>query len=345
MPRPSRPGRRTGPDPEGQEAAPPVRLQKYLADCGVASRRACEAIIAEGRVTVNGVVVDEMGAKVTPGFDRVALDARPVRPPRLGHVYYALHKPRGYVVTADDPDGRRTIYDLLSAVRTRVVPVGRLDRDSEGLLLLTNDGELANRLMHPKWKVEKEYEVVVEGKLPDDALDTLRAGLEIDEGVVTGPASVRVLPPGQGALGRRIVGGSEMSDRYERGGFSDEDLHDFGTVEPLDEDEEALRVEMGLKPARRGAKAKEGATGRAAARAGDAGGEGRPMPRTRLSMVLSEGRKRQVREMIAAVGCRVTRLVRVREGSITLEGLAVGRVRALTADEVRRVKRDVGLAK
>lgn len=170
-----------------------VRLQKFMADCGVASRRKSEELISSGRVRINDKVVKELGTKITAGRDKVTLDGNPVRDRAHGrHAYYILNKPRGYLVTADDPDKRKTIYELLKDVKERVVPVGRLDRDSEGLLLLTNDGDLAYRLMHPSYKVEKEYEVRLNGRVLAGKLAHLREGVEITGGV-TLPAKVQVI--------------------------------------------------------------------------------------------------------------------------------------------------------
>lgn len=163
------------------------RLQKYLARAGVASRRACEQLILQGRVTVNGSIVTVLGTKVEAG-DVVAVDGRPVAF-REQPAYYALNKPAGYVTTVSDPEGRPTIMHLI-AVPQRVYPVGRLDADSEGLLLLTNDGTLAYHLTHPRYGVEKEYRVLVEGRPSDDALDRLRRGVEVD-GRKTAPAKVK----------------------------------------------------------------------------------------------------------------------------------------------------------
>ena len=127
------------------------RLQKYLADCGLCSRRAAEQLIEEGRVTVNGAVA-QIGCKVDDG-DSVAVDGRVIGQKRAPHTYIMLHKPRGYITTMKDEQGRRCVADLLTGLRARAVPVGRLDRNSEGLLLLTDDGELLYRLTHPAHEV------------------------------------------------------------------------------------------------------------------------------------------------------------------------------------------------
>lgn len=167
------------------------RLQKYLAGAGVASRRRCEELIAAGRVVVNGVVVQELGACVQPGRDDVRLDGRLVAPPR-GHVYLALHKPRGVLTAAADARGRRVVTDLVPH-SGRVYPVGRLDADSEGLVLLTDDGDLANRVAHPRYGVEKEYAVTILGTLAREEQARLRQGVE-DEGERL--AALRLLPRG-----------------------------------------------------------------------------------------------------------------------------------------------------
>jgi len=162
------------------------RLQKLLARIGVGSRRVCEDLIADGRVTVNGEVA-ELGRRVDPERDRVEVDGVPVGV-RPGLVYYLLNKPGGVVTTAADTHGRPTVVELVPA-EPRVFPVGRLDADTEGLLLLTNDGELAHRLTHPSFGVEKEYVAEVEGTPSAGAVRRLRDGVELDDGV-TAPAKV-----------------------------------------------------------------------------------------------------------------------------------------------------------
>ncbi|MFR1758486.1 MAG: pseudouridine synthase [Christensenellaceae bacterium] len=142
-----------------------MRLQKYLAQCGVASRRACEDLIRAGRVTVNDETVTEMGVQVDPEAALVCLDGRPVY--LTEHkVYYILNKPMGVICAASDPFGRRTVIDCLEGVTERIYPVGRLDYETEGLLLLTNDGDFAHRVLHPSFEVEKTYYTVVIS--PDD---------------------------------------------------------------------------------------------------------------------------------------------------------------------------------
>ena len=167
------------------------RLQKVLARAGLGSRRACEELIADGRVTVNGTVAD-LGRRVEVDHDLVEVDgaAIGVRP---GLVYYLLNKPSGVVTTADDPQGRPTVVDLVP-VEPRVFPVGRLDLDTEGLLLLTNDGELTHRLTHPSYGVDKEYLAHVTGRPTRAALRRLREGGELDDGK-TAPAQVAAVAP------------------------------------------------------------------------------------------------------------------------------------------------------
>ena len=165
-----------------------MRLNAYLARAGVASRRKADELIKAGRVTVNG----EPGQLKTfvSGRDRVELDGRPLEKQRLA--YLLLHKPAGVVTTASDPQGRPTVVELVADHETRVVPVGRLDADTTGALLLTNDGELAHRLAHPRYEVEKVYQAEVEGDPSDETLHRLERGVELDDGR-TAPARVKRL--------------------------------------------------------------------------------------------------------------------------------------------------------
>ncbi len=167
------------------------RLQKVLAQAGIASRRAAELLITAGRITVNGVVVTELGSKADPIRDTVALDGNPVKVEK-SKVYLLLYKPSGYMTTLKDPEGRPVVTDLLKEVRERVYPVGRLDYNTEGLLLLTNDGDWANRLMHPRHEVEKEYHVRVRGNVDQVQVSRLASGVELDDGM-TASAAVRVI--------------------------------------------------------------------------------------------------------------------------------------------------------
>jgi 23S rRNA pseudouridine2605 synthase len=167
------------------------RLQKLLAGAGLGSRRACEQLIEDGRVTVNGTVA-HLGQRADCNADRIAVDGIPL-PIHEGIVYYLLHKPSGVVTSASDPEGRPTVLDLVPET-PRVFPVGRLDLMSEGLLVLTNDGELAYQLTHPSFGVEKEYVVEVEGRLSRDAIGRLRRGVELEDGP-TARARVASLGP------------------------------------------------------------------------------------------------------------------------------------------------------
>ena len=156
-----------------------MRLQKYLAEAGVASRRASERIILDGRVAVNGTVVRELGTKVDPVRDRVTLDGGAAKVKRK--IYVALNKPRGVVCSRNDPSGRQTIGELLPAEWAHLYSVGRLDRDSEGLLFLTNDGDFSLRLSHPRYGVAKNYVVTIGGRVEPNVLDKMRAGV-FDQG-------------------------------------------------------------------------------------------------------------------------------------------------------------------
>jgi len=180
-----------------------MRLQKYLAMCGVASRRRCEELIAAGRVRVNGAVADKPGTLVDEGADRVEVDGRAVSP-AAETACYMLHKEHGVVSTCSDPQGRPTVMKYFADVHERLYPVGRLDFDTEGLLLMTNDGALANRLTHPRYEVEKEYEAVVRGEITQAQARRLEGGVEID-GVRTAPAQVRVVRAEQGRSVVRVT--------------------------------------------------------------------------------------------------------------------------------------------
>jgi len=167
------------------------RLQKVIARAGIASRRDAERLIREGRVTVNRNTVTELGTKVDPASDVIAVDGKKLAGPPA-HLYILLHKPHGYVSTLRDPEKRPIIVDLLRGVRERVFPVGRLDYDAEGLLLLTNDGPLTHRLHHPRYGIKRTYEVKVKGVPSEEALDRLRKGIPLEDGM-THPARVGFL--------------------------------------------------------------------------------------------------------------------------------------------------------
>ena len=225
-----------------------MRLNAYLARAGVASRRKADELIKAGRVTVNGEA-GQLNTFVARG-DRVLVDGEPVAAQRLAYVL--LHKPAGTVTTASDPQGRPTVVELVD-LPERVVPVGRLDVDTTGALLLTNDGGLAHRLAHPRYGVEKVYEVDVAGEPDDAALRALAEGVELEDGV-TAPAAVGRLAP------------------------------------------------------------------------------------SRLELTLHEGRNRQVKRMLEAVGHPVEKLHRSRYAGLTLEGLSSGQWRELTAEEVAELR-------
>jgi pseudouridine synthase len=237
------------------------RLQKYLARCGVASRRAAERLIADGVVRVNGALVREMGRQVDPDVDRIEVNGRPVLAP-AAMVYLAVNKPPGVVTTASDPFGRPTVMSLVPRIG-RLYPVGRLDADSEGLLLMTNDGELANRVMHPRYGCEKEYRALVSVEPDEGLLDRLRDGVDLEDG----PAAADV----EREAGRRT-----------------------------------------------------------------------PSAQTWLRLTLREGRKRQVRRMLAAVGLPVERLQRVRIGPLELGDLPLGASRPLSRSEVAALRASTG---
>lgn len=244
------------------------RLQKILARAGHGSRRSAEKVISAGRVSVNGERITELGAQADPDVDRIEVDGTPIVLP-AGLVYLALNKPQGFVTTSNDPQRRRTVMELLPpGLPPHVFPIGRLDRDTEGLLLFTNDGEFAHRMAHPRFEIEKEYIALVEGRPDERTLRQLQNGVVID-GEDTAPAL------------------AETTSAPE--GF-----------------------------------------------------EGRP-GHAWVRLVIHEGRKRQVRRMLAIVGHQVRTLVRVRIGDVQLARLARGKTRALTADEVHALRAIVGL--
>lgn len=232
------------------------RLQRILARAGLGSRRGVEALIAEGRVRVNDRIA-ELGNRADATRDRITIDGVPVAADP-GLRYYALNKPAGVTSTLRDPHAAATLVELMPKGAPRLVPVGRLDRDSEGLMLLTNDGELANRLQHPRYGVEKEYLVEVGGDVRARVATQLVRGVDLEDG----PAR---------ALSARVVD-------HARG-------------------------------------------------------------RTSLRIVMGEGRKREIRRMLRAIGFDVARLVRVRVGPVLLGRLGPGKARPLDPDEVRDLYR------
>lgn len=171
------------------------RLQKFLARAGIASRRQAEDYIRQGLIQVNGQVVSEMGQKIDPDKDVVSYKGKEVAV-KQELLYILLNKPLNVVTTLKDPQGRKKVTDLLQGIKTRIYPVGRLDYNTEGLLLLTNDGELAYRLTHPKYKVKKTYRVKVQGILSQASVEILRQGVTLDDGP-TMPAEVRVISRGR----------------------------------------------------------------------------------------------------------------------------------------------------
>ncbi|MDQ7029290.1 MAG: pseudouridine synthase [Ardenticatenia bacterium] len=184
---------------------PEERLQKVLARAGVASRRKAEELIRQGRVEVNRRVVTQLGVKVDPERDEIRVDGERIRPDRLRRRYVALNKPRGIITTVRDPRGRPTVMDLVPKARDyALVPVGRLDRESEGLLLLTNDGDLVNRLTHPRYGHEKEYRVEVYGVPDERDVKAIRRGIVLEDGR-TAPADVWVERRGEHTSTLRLV--------------------------------------------------------------------------------------------------------------------------------------------
>lgn len=171
------------------------RLQKILARTGIASRRNAERLILEGRIKVNGKIVNELGAKADPQKDHIKVDGHLILPGRFVHKYYICYKPRRMITTLDDPQKRPSIGDLLKdrRIKHRVYPVGRLDWDAEGLLILTSDGELANRIMHPNTHLSKVYVIQVIGNPDKKALDRLRKGVFLEPGLKTLPAQIVIL--------------------------------------------------------------------------------------------------------------------------------------------------------
>ena len=233
-----------------------MRLQKYLASCGVASRRNAEQMILDGRVSVNGEIVRVLGTQVDEQSDTVQVDGSIVMPETEKH-YLAYNKPVGEVTTVSDPEGRATVMDRFRDYPVRLFPVGRLDYDSEGLLLLTNDGDLMNKVLHPSFEIQKSYLTKVSNNVSDQEIKTLRKGVIID-GKLTSPAEVRLI------------------------------RHDTFSTD--------------------------------------------------LLITIHEGRNRQVRKMIDAIGHQVVRLKRVRFGPVLLGDLPSGMWRKLTDEEIKKLR-------
>jgi len=249
---------------------PLLRINKYLSECGAASRRGADELILAGRVQLNGVAVTEPGVRVDPVTDRVLVDGKPVKHPAAsetgGHdLTILLHKPVQVVTTRSDPQGRQTVFDILPQEyrNERLLHVGRLDYFSEGLLLLTTDGSLMNRLIHPRWHLPKVYHVLVRGSVSDIKLGIMRDGMTLKEGEKLAPVEVGIL-------------------RKDAGGVW-------------------------------------------------------------LEMTLLQGLNRQIRRMCRDLGFTVLKLIRVRQGPISLGSLNPGQCRPLTPEEVRGLRRAVGL--
>lgn len=251
------------------------RLQKILARAGIASRRKAEELIVEGRVSVNGETVSELGAKADPDKDQIRVDGSLIRLPKR-FVYIAMNKPREVVTTLSDPQGRETVKHLLKGLRERIFPVGRLDYHSEGLLLLTNDGELANRILSPSGHVEKVYHVKVNGRLTEEQLAQFRSGVSL-HGRRTAPAGIRILKEAANPWYEvRLTEGRQQQIRlmFKNLGRLVEKLRrvqigplSLGSLPPrawrmLDENEvRRLRRAAGLESAATGAPARAGRTG------------------------------------------------------------------------------------
>ena len=246
-----------------------VRLNKFIAASGFTARRKADELIEAGRVTVNSEVVVSLGTKINPDEDTVRVDGEVIKPPsekKGKFIYILLNKPAGYVTTTSDEKNRPTVLDLVK-VHQRIYPVGRLDYDTEGLLLLTNDGELANKLMHPKYGVYKTYVVKINKPIDEKSLKRLREGVRIDKSrgasalVRTSEAKVSVVPKTDGR---------------------------------------------------------------------------------QLKISIHEGRNRQVRKMLEAVGCYVRKLKRIEYANLNLKGLREGGWRYLSGEEIKKLKKTDG---
>jgi len=247
-----------------------IRINKYISECGAASRRGADELILAGRVQLNGVTVAEPGVRVDPECDTVLVDGAPLAHPGASgsstdELTLLLYKPVQVVTTASDPQGRQTVFDILPEeyADRRLLHVGRLDYFSEGLLLLTTDGELMNRLIHPRWHLPKVYHVLVRGAATTNKLDMMRRGMTLAEGERLAPVTVTIL--------RRDAGG------------------------------------------------------------------------VWLEMTLIQGVNRQIRRMCRDLGLTVLKLIRVKQGPISLGGLNPGQSRPLTPEEVRGLRRAVSL--
>ncbi len=169
-----------------------IRLQKFMADCGVASRRKCEEYIVDGLVKVNGEIVDKLGIKVNPESDIIEYNGERLKLSSKSNIYILLNKPIGYVTTVKDQFSRETVIDLIKGINERIVPVGRLDMYTSGALILTNDGDFVYKVTHPKYEIEKTYVATLSGIIQSDAIERLKEGVEIED-YTTKPAKVRIL--------------------------------------------------------------------------------------------------------------------------------------------------------
>ena len=168
-----------------------IRLQKFLASCGIASRRKCEELILDGKVSVNGKIVTELGIKITPEDDEIFYKGKRVQA-SFEYIYILLNKPIGYVTTSQEQFGRDCVLDLVKEIKTRVVPVGRLDMYTSGALILTNDGDFVYKITHPKHEITKTYTVTLKGIVSENEIKSLRDGVIIDENYRTKPAEVKI---------------------------------------------------------------------------------------------------------------------------------------------------------
>ena len=231
------------------------RLQKYMSNCGIASRRKCEEIILAGRVTVNGNKITKIGCTVDPQKDKVYLDGKPIKKEKE-KIYLIVNKPRGYVSTVSDPEGRKTVLDLVPQKKYRLYPIGRLDYASEGIIILTNDGDFAYKLSHPKFEIEKKYNVTVKGIFSQENSNIFRKGIQLEDGIA-------------------------KADK--------------------------------CKILRYGA------------------------DKTYLEITLNQGKNRQIRRMMEALGFEVIRLKRISIGTLEIERLKPGQTRPMSEDEIAQL--------
>ena len=235
------------------------RLQKILSRAGISSRRTAEKIILDGRVKVNGEIINELGRKFDIATDKIFVDDKPIKIEKK--IYILLNKPKNIISAVKDDRGRKTVIDLID-VDEKIFPVGRLDFDTEGLLLLTNDGELMNSLLHPKFEINKTYVAKISGEINESKLKLLREGIKLDDGL-TAPAIVKVI--------------------------------------------------------------------------------GKSSTQAKIEITIHEGRNRQVRRMLAAIGCDVKKLRRIRFANLTIQNLKIGEYRKLTETEIKNLYEMTGI--